>query len=246
VLGLLYFVFVFGLLLVMHRDALRGRLGPILSCCAAFWACATYYVSRSHPSNATNLAPLLLLASAGLVNCVSDMPNIKGQLLLWLSPLIGGLFLTAVLNRPLFPQYVKHFPQISFGDVERFIPAVDDETQRLLQKIPKLDETRFVSWREDNFAGRYGENLLGKTWLPLSPMALGYPLRESRKPVFVQRRLERANGCGLVLYGPRYPRTAPPIQQLDQAFAAAGWTALKSYTEGQSEAVYWCHEKSVY
>jgi len=242
-LYLLYFSFLVALSLCGWFGPLRSKLGIILASFSALWGCVTYYVGRSHFGNAVCVIPLVLISGTAILRTVEKFPNIKSQLFLWMSPLLYGICLMALLSTQLLPAYMKGLRYASFFNIERFVPSVTPEVKKLLDRIPNIEEARVVSWQDQNLPGKYGPIFLKKTWLPLSPLALYQPLKRSRTGVFLRRRLERLSGCGWVLYDTTaYPHAIGPIHEFDNAFLEFNWVPRKYFENGSSQLILWCKD----
>ena len=181
---LTYLVLAVALLRCWREDPLSPRALAVLSLSGAFWSVCSYFVARSHPNNATNLVPFLVLACAGLaVLFRGDSARRFAALLVPLVSIAGfgslkGGFVAKVVRDPAWSR-----------PVSSFLPKADPEALELLKQAGDTPWD-LVSDRGGLFVsdsgGRWKE---ATSWLPLSPYVLYKPLPLGRREVYFRRFL---------------------------------------------------------
>ena len=183
---LLLHVALLATLVGMEIDRRRASLALIWAAWGAFWAVSTYYISRSHGNNITNLSPVLLLVVGVMVHAwgTGDRRGPAG-LWIWLTvPTFVGATLWLVLTNSatLRRQWETY--------------AVEPHTARLLPPVPPA-LTELIKLCQQVQPGRYsvlGQNtgMFAKAatddhadWLPLRSLPLLIPLSPERRSFYL-------------------------------------------------------------
>ncbi len=172
------------------------RLAVSLGAIALIVTCSSYFVLRSHESNASNLVPLLLL---GAVTAVFIVPEELGLEVAHLK-----LGLVPFLVVPLFGAYGE-WPKVSryfgtlvgphlFSDVQQTLPTMPDEVKKLLQRAG-IDERTPIVVVQQNLLSQWRTNF----WLPLAPAGQFSILPEDRRTLYLERFTERVKSGGWIL-----------------------------------------------
>jgi hypothetical protein len=181
----------------------------------AFWATSSYFVSRSHPVNASNLAPTIFICAAiGLFVTVHVRTATWWARLVWVSliPVFAILLATSYGNVVWLDRYLRSQHLAPARDVAEQLPLLDaslvtlmqsagvniddpivflDETQALMLAWPQPDNTRIVS-------PRY--------WLPVAPSVLYLPLPAQQSQRYVERFIDRNEMSGWLIQRRTHPR----------------------------------------
>jgi hypothetical protein len=197
-------IFVLSLLTSVAMFAIKRKsineFAVAISALSLVWAVASYFVSRSHENNISNLLPLVVFALAAALLVVKPFQDEKQSIPIW--PITIQCFLsvifvivsTATLGRPGIFNYLSTallYNRSAFI-LHKKLPNLTDYETAELQKIgfnPRdpvayLDETSsFPSWKNSIF--------FYKHMLPIAPGAEFSILSAERKKVYVERFLDR-------------------------------------------------------
>ncbi len=185
------------------------RLPPVLvAATTAFWAGCSYFVSRSHESNATCLMPLVALLGMVLLRFVSvpALPNrVRSALPLYVVP----LFAVIVGITYHSPNGLVHVAQNLFVGVEGLrqgSPALPDPLLESLLAVAPIDCDDALSYAGAEQPGHMPPTVCRdrltqtcrvqrhyRQWLPIHPAAALLALPEHRRVTYLDRYLQRHN-----------------------------------------------------
>jgi hypothetical protein len=204
---------------LMHRAAnlVAGTWG-------ALWSVSSYFVSRSHPNNATVLMPvfcvvigvaLYLLAAHRQTDWWATMVKMS------FVPILTILLTVTFGNASSLGGYLSSPKLVYESNIESHLPLIDPSLQELLQTAQvKADDPIVYSavrikanepladglshdhgvllpaWPIDN-----GQQLLStyKAWLPTTPFVLFVPLPEERRQTYMRRFIARTRLSGWLI-----------------------------------------------
>jgi len=190
---------------------LRKGLGhAALSAAWAAWAIvfgtASYFVGRSHPSNVTNLAPMMIIAFTLVYHAVRRSGAFGG----WLHELriaalpLAGSFLVATLAN--WSGLVTYFNSLNLtGWPAHQAPATDPQLLDLMRIAQFKPADDLISRDVILPAAQATDNGVvplagvGDPWLPVYPTALLDPLSLEQRAKYVNRFTDRVASSGWLL-----------------------------------------------
>jgi hypothetical protein len=211
---------------------LRGGLtGKAMSLMAgtwgALWATSSYFVSRSHPNNATVLSPILCIVIGVTLYLLAR--HQRGE---WWARLVKMSFvpfltilLTATFGNAGFLRLYLTSPQQGYQrNIDTHLPALDPSLLELFRtaQVKANDPIVYSAVRvkgveplADGVSHDYGVllpawtaddgRLISSTraWLPATPFVLLAPLPEERRQIYMQRFVARARLSGWLVQNKR-------------------------------------------
>jgi hypothetical protein len=189
----------------------------------ALWSISSYFVSRSHPNNATVLAPILCIAIGVILYLLAT-----SKLTDWWARLIKMSFvpvltilLTITLGNASFLGLYLSSPKLGYeANINSHLPVLDPSLRELLNtaqvKIDdpiiysairvKADEPAADGLKHDGgvmvpaWPINAQEHFASyKTWLPTMPFVLFDPLPTERKQVYMARFSKRRRLSGWLI-----------------------------------------------
>jgi len=208
------FLVLIGLSAVLLSTARSAASFPVLaSLVGAFgslWATSSYFVSRSHEVNATNLAPIMCMAIATAVHALRLQPE-RGRGERWVETALGAvlavmLALAGGSGRLSSPGAwsLRHYA----WSIENRRPPMDAALSTALATAGVLptDPIVFEEWGAP-WGRRDGPP--ERAWLPTKPFLAFAPLAPERKKLYLSRFVERV-GLGGWLVEKRSSRLSSP------------------------------------
>jgi uncharacterized membrane protein (UPF0136 family) len=210
------------------RDGLRHRaMSLIAGTWGALWAVSSYFVSRSHPNNATVLSPMLCMAIGVILYLLA-----AHKLTDWWARLVKmslvpvlTMLLTVTFGNTSFLRLYLASPKIGYErDINSHLPQLDPSLLELLKTAevkpgdalvysairfkavePAADGLKHdggvmpPAWPLDD-----GEHFASyKTWLPTMPFVLFDPLPPARKQIYMARFSARRRAGGWLIQNKR-------------------------------------------
>lgn len=173
------------------------------------WSVCSYYISRSHDNNISNLFPLIFIS---LLGSVKGSPNIKenykfaNELLIPLSvTLIIISFHNFITPSDMVAEPIKNeykfesqlLPKYTPNDEESFkILGLSDDTPLFIVGSPNGMDLPLYHYRLNETQDPSFNN---PKWLP-SPASILYVLSLERREVYIKRFIERHKLSGVILY----------------------------------------------
>ncbi|MDB6166712.1 MAG: hypothetical protein JWQ83_1852 [Lacunisphaera sp.] len=174
-------------LVEIEVDRRRASLALLWAAWGAFWTVSTYFVSRSHDNNITNLSPLLLLVLGAMVHAWGT-GNRHGAAGLWVwvtVPSFAGAMLWLVLGNPavLKRQWETYAIQ---PHTARLLPAVPPELTELVNRCQQIHPGRYTVLGEGYLTSPKAEIATEHAdWLALRSVPLLYPLPPARRAFYL-------------------------------------------------------------
>ena len=207
---------------LVHRRAPVGALALAWGAWATVFSTASYFVHRSHHSNATNLLPLACagLAAALVVLRKHGRPNVTAVVCAALVPVFATAPLLALGEPSKLPRVARELARGYVADVDALLPKAPMLEEIVAQAgLTTEDPIAYLDWTPFGnmlppvtLASPGGPRLVtaARAWLP-SPVVLLLPLSESRATVYLERSAARGPGGGWLL---------EPLQGPDSVY---GW-----------------------
>ena len=161
----------------------RSATALIWAAWGAFWAVSTYYVSRSHINNITNLSPVLLLVVGLMVHALR--PTALPQLArpwIWLTvpSYVGAMLWLVLTNQSTLRSQIASYavePHVAL-----LLPPRPPELDELIaQCLARKPGPYAVLGHSENEVIRFKPIPGQKAWLPISSLPLFNPLEEKRR-----------------------------------------------------------------
>lgn len=193
------------------RDESRNRLLPlILGAGGGLWATGSYFVSRSHPNNAHNLAAIFCGVTAlTLYLLTRERKNTLWALLVRSSfvPVLTIVLVAVFANKGALRDYIQ-VPQAGYTEIETLIPISDPALDDLLNSaqvtpadpmvyIGQSDLLIFSGWTYTQ-GGKREVMSTYRSWLPI-PLYSFVPLNDKRRGVYFSRFASRTRMGGWLL-----------------------------------------------
>ncbi len=217
-------ILVFGVLTMIAVYFLRqgithSSLALITGAWGALWATSSYFVSRSHGSNATNQSAILL-AAGGITLFL-----LKGEEVNWwrrlaemsLVPVIVVILTATFGNGSYLASYLSS-PQIGYRlKIDSKLPVVDSTLVTLLRTahVESSDPLIFddtILLPALSAEGNNGVELRSppQAWLPTVPFELFAHIKEDRSKVYLSRFIARRPLSGWLIQRKDHPYTDLP------------------------------------
>jgi hypothetical protein len=223
---------VWGLLLILALVATAGlrRLAlhaaaPTLALAfgawAAAWAAGSYFVSRSHETNATNVIPVFCVALAVALRLLPRLDSsdaVVRLVRLTLVPVFSALLAITIGHAPGLIRFLTDPRPAHRATIEALLPRADAALRELLATVPigAEEPVAYIGPALNPLPPRPVKEQPGRetsrhrAWLPLAPPALFLPLPEERGRTYVERFVGRARlGGWLIEWKPYAPRFEP-------------------------------------
>lgn len=214
------------------REGLPARsLGLMAGVWGAFCATSTYFVGRGDPFDLTRaFLPVLCLAVGLLLSLLAQRPTVENwAILLRLGavPILMAVLVLAGVNQRGATALVRDFELRHATGIERRLTGVEPALAELLRTAGATPDDAIV------YAGNEVGNLLpawevggrrvaaARSWLPMQPLALFLALPEERKPLYVNRFVERAREGGWLIQRKVDGRLA--VSQVSAAYSPGPW-----------------------
>jgi hypothetical protein len=233
------------------RRGLRHRaMSLIAGTWGALWSISSYFVSRSHPNNATVLAPMLCLAIGVILYLLAvhkERDPWAALIRMSLVPVLTVL-LTATFGNASFLRLYLSSPKVGYeGDINSHLPRLDPSLLELFREAQirpsdpliysairfKAVEPAADGLKHDGgvmppaWPMSDGEAFASyKTWLPTMPFVLFDPLPEVRKQVYMARFAERRHLSGWLIQNKKeapYTASAWFYNQIMRTHAPTKW-----------------------
>jgi hypothetical protein len=219
------------------RDGLRHKgMSVVAGTWGALWSMSSYFVSRSHPNNATVLSPMLCMAIGVILYLLAAhrIPDPWARLIRMSFVPVLTILLTVTFGNASFLRLYLASPKVGYErDINTHLPRLDPSLLELFKAAgiktsdpliysairfkadePAADGLKHdggvmpPAWQLDD-----GERFASyKTWLPTMPFVLFDPLPEGRKQIYMARFAERRHLSGWLIQN---KREAP--------YTASGW-----------------------
>lgn len=203
------------------RDGLAGKAMSLLAgTWGALWATSSYFVSRSHPNNATVLSPILCVAIGVMLYLLAR--HQRGERWTRLVKMSFVPFLTILLTATFgnagFLRLYLTSPQLGYQqNIDTHLPTLDPSLVELFRAAQvKTDDpivysavrVKAVEPLADGLSHDHGVLLPAwptddgrlisatRAWLPATPFVLLVPLPEERRQVYMERFIARARLSG--------------------------------------------------
>lgn len=204
----------------LRQNPMAPRLAALAGVWGAVWTTASYYVSRSHPNNVNNLAPVFCMAIAMLIPVLktyAPRPVVHAARHAVL-PLLF-VVLCAPFGHPSFPLLFKK-PQPNRTHVEAILPPLDESARTLLESAgAKPDDPLACNYKSallpmplsvDQATGK--TQFFEHTWLP-QPIIMLIVLPPQRRAVYLDRCMERWQRSGWLLVARSYKSFDDALRQ---------------------------------
>jgi hypothetical protein len=224
----LVFVALSTLAVYFLRLGLRHRaMSLIAGTWGALWAISSYFVSRSHPNNATVLAPMLCLAIGVILYLLAvhkETGRLAALIRMSLVPVLT-ILLTVTFGNASFLKLYLSSPKVGYeGDINSHLPQLDPPLLELFKEAQikpsdpliysairfKAVEPAADGLKHDGgvmppaWPMNDGEAFASyRTWLPTMPFVLFDPLPEERKQVYMARFAARRHLSGWLIQNKR-------------------------------------------
>jgi hypothetical protein len=176
---------------------------------AAVWATGSYFVSRSHETNATNLAPVFCVALAvalRLLSCLDAADSVARLARLTLVPIFAVLLGMTFGNGSGVWRFVTDPRPWPGSGMEALLPRVDPALADLLAqaRVEAGEPVAYIGSLLNPLPARpigQGERWAAghHAWLPTAPAALFLPLGEERGRTYVRRFTRRTERDGWLI-----------------------------------------------
>jgi hypothetical protein len=198
--------------LIRERGLTSPAVGVMVGGWFAFWAISVYFVGRSHPVNATNLSPMLVIAiGLSLLIMAESSPGRRWQPWVRASfvPVLTVMLIATYGNRPALTRNLAS-PEIDPPSIlVNRLPVMDRALLSLVEAagVQRGDpivifdgsrQTLAPAWPADPEAGQ-GIVLVSRPWVPAHPFAASEALPETRNAVYFTRFAERAQLSGWLI-----------------------------------------------
>jgi hypothetical protein len=185
----------------LRRDVSPGLLGLAVGAWGAYWASASYFVSRCHENNATNLSCTLGLAAALTLWAVGKLPvaaAFRRCIPCALVPVLTAM-LTLAFGSDLADRAMFHAVRRGYrSDVTRQLPVPQPTLRRLLGDAVRADDPVVYLDRHGALSDlvRPERGASHPAWVPVYPVALLTPLPEERRRLYLARFVARCPRAG--------------------------------------------------
>jgi hypothetical protein len=210
--------------LLLQRDRLRHRALILMTgTWGALWSISSYFISRSHPNNATVLSPMLCIAIGVMLYLfvVCQWPDWWARLIRMSFVPVLAILLTVTFGNASFLGLYLSSPKLGYErDITSHLPVLDPSLLELLNtaQVKRSDpliysaiRVRAVEPQADRLKhdggvmppawpvgdGRFFASY--KTWLPTMPFVLFDPLPAARKQVYMDRFTSRTRLSGWLI-----------------------------------------------
>jgi hypothetical protein len=177
---------------------------------AAVWATGSYFVSRSHETNAVYLAPVFCVALAIAVRLLpppATTDAVSRLVRLTLVPVFSVLLAMTLGHAPGLVRFVSDPRPAHRAGIEALLPRADAALVTLLAEahvgtedpVAYLDASlnplpaRPIRWNPEQWTASH------RTWLPTDPGALFMPLAQLRGRTYIRRFVRRAGLGGWLI-----------------------------------------------
>ncbi|GAB1489321.1 hypothetical protein MASR2M8_17740 [Opitutaceae bacterium] len=181
------------LAIVTRMDWAQHRPSLALTSAAwgAFWSVSTYFISRSHENNITNLFPLLVLVIGALGHAVRPLePADSAKTWIWLvtPPLVAAAGWIVLLNGPgLKSEWAAYSLDPHFA---KLLPKPPAEATSILARslAERPGAYNIIGYGMGDVAGNPEQDLhAANAWLPLISPPLLFPLEPQRRETYMHR-----------------------------------------------------------
>jgi hypothetical protein len=187
-----------------RRGGLAG-LALISGAWATLWAPTSYFIGRSHETNATNLSPLLLAAIAAALHLLGRSGKAAAPLRAALVPVLTVL-LTAGFGSPtLLSDDLATLRSGYVHNLDRRVMVMDESLAGLLRSAGVRRDDPIVLAASARLPARphgpggQSRQATYRTWLPTDPFVLLAPLPVERQKVYIARFAARARMGGWLI-----------------------------------------------
>jgi hypothetical protein len=190
---LLLHVAFLGTLTGMEIDRRRASLALLWAAWGAFWIVSTYYISRSHLNNITNISPVLLLAVGAMVHAWGTGER-RGPAGLWIwlaVPAFTGALVWLVLTNAdtLKHQWETYAVEPRAGRLLPPAPAALTELLELCQQrqpgpCAVVDRSSYY----------FASGPAPTAWLPLDSVSLYIPLPAEQRIAYLEANFPARSG----------------------------------------------------
>ena len=190
-----------------------ARVPPLLvGIAGAVWGVSSYFVSRSHENNITNISTILCTGLACTLYLLRNCPVshrwcavVKTSFVPVLTVMLAAVF----ANRPALAEYWTTVRKGYTRHLDRRLPTIDGSMLALLDRaqITSRGPLLIINWDTWNPACRPPTcNIVcSPYWLPAAPFTELVPLSEDRRGVYMSRFADRTHRGGWLLIQKNMP-----------------------------------------
>jgi hypothetical protein len=184
----------------MEIDRRRASLALIWAGWGAFWVVSTYYISRSHGNNITNISPVLLLVVGVMVHAWSTgNRRDPSGIWIWLTvpAFVGGILWLVLTKADILREQWKSYAVVP--QAARLLPPVPAGLGELIKMSQMIHPGRYSVLGQNTGSFEKAATDEHADWLPLRSVPLLIPLSPERRNFYLDAYVRGRAGGWLLM-----------------------------------------------